>query len=1314
MSGRSGTATCALGANPSAIKRGRRLPYCLLLIALLLGTAILRKDGGAGFPTAKPRSNSQWAHLYAALPMSFEANRGQTDPSVNFLSRGRGYALFLTGGEAVLTLKNPSSAVGGKTPPASAAALRLKLLGANAHAVVTGRDELPGKANYFIGNDPSKWRTNVPTFAKVKYESVYPGVDLVYYGAQGGELEYDFVVAPGADPKAISLGVETGGHAPLQINSEGDLIVRLQSGNVQLHKPVVYQEAESEVRGARFEVQNGARNSKLETRNSSNRQLNINHRQVVEGHYALDAQNHVRFDLGPYDHNRPLVIDPVLVYATYIGGSGGDVAYSIAVDSYFDAYIAGVTNSSDFPIKSGEQSAYGGEGDAFVTKMNAAGSQLIFSTYLGGSGSDTATAIALSSGSTFITGYTSSTNFPTKVPVSTANPFQLTYGGGSFDAFVTELSTDGSTVVYSSYLGGSGADFGQGIAVDSSGNAYVTGSTQSSSGFPTVNALQSVLNGSQNAFVTKVNNNGEALVYSTYLGGSEADSGQSIQVDNSGNAYIAGYTFSSDFLERNVPLGTPIQSTIGGAADAFVAELSFTGTTLSLPFSTFLGGTGDDRAYGLALDSTQTPNIYITGSTVSTNFPTTSGVLQPALKGSSDAFVCKLNNAGSTLVFSTYLGGSNADQGNAIAVIPTGQTNAGAVFVTGFTESSDFPTQDPIQAILGLTNNNLCGSAPCADAFISQLTPQGTGLTYSTYLGGNGPDFGESIALDTTGDPYITGSTSSTNFPATASPNSVSYTPTYKSTLTGTAGNAFIAKMDPADIPNISIVPNSLNFGNETISVTSTLLPITIVNPSTEPLTISQIQINPIGPYTTIFTETDNCVGTPTVPSLPPGSYCTIYVAFTPNSTGSVTDTLTITDNQAGVTGSEQTISLTGSGVTAATSVTVQPTSLSFSNQTVGTISPPQNITITNTGTEVLNITGFSTGTSGDYAWTAPNCLALNNTLNVGQSCTVSVTFTPTASGTRSGSLRISDTATGSPQTVSLTGTGAAAFTLTSPSGNNPTLIGSTQTTFVIVATGATGFSNAIALACSAGTTCVFSTNPVFVGQPTTLTVSNLTSTLSNPYAFQVLGTSGSQSNSLNMNIQFEDFTLTATPSIFTVQAGYPASYNIIVNPLYGFNQQIQLICELSTLPPDSTCTFNPDTPTPNGLGPLSVPLSISTVKYIATNTHALPRWPNSKLPPLMFGLLSLAGLASLALGNRRRGHKGWLGSVWLGVRLVTLSMILALNLALVACRGSTLVQSGSTPGNYTVTLYGQLLSNTTVVRYTTLAVAVTSTNPNP
>ena len=447
MIGRSGTAICAQGANPGAIKRGRRLPYCLLLIAILVGAAILHRDGGAAFPTAKTRSNAQWAHLYGALPLSFEANSGQTDPSVKFLSRGQGYTLFLTNGEAVLTLRK-SSAVGGPSsvgakspssvaagpaikksgreitdnaPSAHEAVLRMQLVGANSAPSVTGNDELPGKVNYFIGNVPSKWRTNVPTFARVNYENVYPGVDLVYYGTQGGELEYDFVVAPGADPQSIALGIASEAHAPLRIDSNGELLVALRDGDVRLRKPVVYQTLPD----------------------SWQRTALHGRRTAIDSRYALDAQNHVRFELGPYDHTRPLVIDPVLVYATYIGGNGGDVGYSIQVDATFDAYIAGSTVSTNFPTAGTPyQGASRGNGDGFVTKINTGGTQLIFSTYLGGSETDAITAMTLFNGSPFVTGYTNSPDFPTKSPIAGTNPFQMIYGGNT-DAFVAELNTPG-------------------------------------------------------------------------------------------------------------------------------------------------------------------------------------------------------------------------------------------------------------------------------------------------------------------------------------------------------------------------------------------------------------------------------------------------------------------------------------------------------------------------------------------------------------------------------------------------------------------------------------------------------------------------------------------------------------------------------------------------------------------------------------------------------------------------------------------------------------------------------------------------------
>ncbi len=1244
-----------------------------------------------GFPTAPSRSKAQWTHLYATLPLSFEANRGQTDPSVRFLSRGQGYALFLTGREAVLTLK--PSVVGGRLPVITKAGLRttdngpgttdavlrMQLLGANTNAQATGAEELPGKANYFLGNNPSKWRTNVPTYAKVRYEGVYPGVDLVYYGTREGKLEYDFVVAPGADPQAIALRFETPGHNPLKVNPQGDLVVALPSGNVQFHKPVVYQTASD----------------------SLQRTPDPGPRTPIEGHYALDAQNNVHFELGPYDHNRPLVIDPVLIYATYIGGSGGDIGYSIAVDSNDDAYICGVTNSNDFPTKGAEQGANKGNGDAFVTKINNAGTQLIYSTYFGGSGTDTATALAVSSGVVYLTGYTSSVNFPTQAPagVGTTNPFQVSYGGGATDAFVAQFDATGSILVYSSYLGGSGADYGQGIAVDSAGNAYVTGSTQSSN-FPTMNALQPSNAGGEDAFVTKVNVTGEQILYSTYLGGTQADVAQSIQLDGANNMYITGYTFSPNF-----PLASPLQSTIGGGADAFVCELNAAGTALT--FSTFLGGSGDDRAYGLALDGSK--NVYVTGATSSTNFPTTGGSFQPSLHGSSNAFVSKLNPAGSSLLYSTFLGGTGVDQGNSIAVIPSG-TNAGVVYVTGFTESADFPTYNPIQSVLGLSNNNLCGQSPCADAFLTEFTADGTAVTFSTYLGGNGPDFGQSIALDSTPDPYITGSTSSTNFP-TDSPSvpGTTYVPPYNSALTGTAGNAFIAKLDSGNGPNISLVPSKLNFGNETISVASALQPVTIFNPSTAPLVITQIQVGLVGLSTTVFTESDNCVGT-----INPGSFCTMNVVFTPNIVGSVSDQITITDNAGNAAGTEQTVNVTGAGVTAATAVTVAPTSLSFSSQNVGTISPPQSVTITNTGTQVLNITHIAISPSTDFQET-DTCGTLDYTLSVGQSCTASVTFSPSASGNRTAGLEFSDNATGSPQTVLLTGIGAAEFSLSLAAATtacpNPTLIGNTQTCFNIVANGPTSFPGAITLACSTGTTCQFLTNPVFVGGNSKLIVSNLTTSMANPYAFQVTGTSGTQTTSLQVNLGFEDFVLTATPSSEVIQSGTNAKYTILINPLNGFDNQIQLaFYQASPSLADATYTWSNSQPTPNG--PTQVTLSIATVKYVPTTTHIFPGFPKGKLPPLIFGLLCLAGLASLALGNKRRGRQGWLGSGWLGLRLATLSLILALNLAMAACRSSVLVISGTATGNYVITIQGTLLANTAVVRYCTLDLSTTTTAP--
>ena len=502
-------------------------------------------------------------------------------------------------------------------PPAPAV-LRLKLLGANPEAKASGLEELPGKSNYFLGNDPKKWRTNVPNYARVKYENVYPGVDLVYYGNQR-QLEYDFVVAPGADPKAITLEIETGnpkleigkskiesGQAQIpnpksKIDANGDLVITTDDGEVRFHKPVVYQFAPNP-----------------ESRTPSSE------KQFLDGRYVLRARSsanpkskienpkyEIGFEVASYDPTRPLVIDPTLSYSTYLGGSGTDKARFVAVDGSGNAYLIGDTTSTDFPVyplTNPLQPTSGGATDIFVTKLNALGTALVYSTYLGGSGDDTANdyggGIAVdSAGNAYITGRTNSTDFP--ITVGAIGPFQRILGGGS-DAFVAKLDPTGSALVYSTYLGGSYEDFGGGIAIDSSGNAYVTGQTQSSSDFPLLNPLQGSLGGPSDAFVASLNATGSALNYSTYLGGSDIDYGFGIAVDSSGNAYVTGRTFSSDF-----PTANPFQATAGGSGDAFVAEVAAGGT--SLLYSSYLGGSDLDGGVGIAVDTSD--NAYVAGWT---------------------------------------------------------------------------------------------------------------------------------------------------------------------------------------------------------------------------------------------------------------------------------------------------------------------------------------------------------------------------------------------------------------------------------------------------------------------------------------------------------------------------------------------------------------------------------------------------------------------------------------------------------------------------------------------------------------------------
>lgn len=690
-----------------------------------------REVSFASSSLAEPDKGTQerLSEAYGTMPLSFEVNEGQAVPGVNFISRANGRTLFLTPTEAVLALGGAERTIPPDQPVVSTnsyiesvsraesnpTVLRMKLAGANASAKVTGLDELPGKSNYFIGNDPKKWRANVANYARVKYEQVYDGVDLVYYGNQG-QLEYDLIVTPRADYNRIDLEFES--EADIRIDASGDLLIGTAAGDIRQRKPVAYQET-------------GGR------------------RKTVDARYVKKGPHQAGFEIARYDASAPLIIDPVLAYSTLLGGGGQDNGVGIAVDSAGSAYVTGFTVSSDFPLTPGAfQTA---RRSMFVTKINAAGSALVYSTYLGGTFSlEAGTGIAAdSTGNAYVTGYTSAYDFPV-----TSGAFQTHNHSRFRSVFVTKLNPAGTGLVYSTYLGGNDSDIGRGIAVDLAGNAYVAGSTESDIGFSrfpvTPEAFQTTYGGGLDrlrgdAFVTKLNSDGTALVYSTYLGGSTDDAASGVAVDSAGNAYVTGGTFSANFPTT----ANAFQRTFRNI-DAFVTKLDSSGRALI--YSTFLGGSGAELGAAIAVDSSG--SAYVTGQAGSLDFPITPGAVQPVPAGDSEIFITKLNALGNDLSYSTFLGGNDSDRSNSIAVDP-----AGNAYVTGYTFSTNFPTTpDAYQRTL---------RGGFIDAFVTKLNSTGTSLLYSTYLGGTNDEAGSSIVVDSTGGVYVTGYTGSVNFPTT-------------------------------------------------------------------------------------------------------------------------------------------------------------------------------------------------------------------------------------------------------------------------------------------------------------------------------------------------------------------------------------------------------------------------------------------------------------------------------------------------------------------------------------------------------------------
>jgi hypothetical protein len=1288
------------------------------------------------------------AERYEQFPLSFEPNQKQSDDAVKFLARGKGYILFLTDKDAVFALDKASH---------SASVLRMSLLGANAHPVFSCMEELPGKSNYLIGNKPEEWHVNIPNFRKVAERGVYPGIDLVYYGTQH-QLEYDFVVAPGASPKQIQIAFD--GASKLHTDAQGDLVLSASGkDDIRLRKPIAYQTIGGE-------------------------------KQLVAANFAVQGNNQVAFKVGQYDATRPLIVDPILSYSTYLGGSGIDGANSIAIAPDNTAFIAGSTFSADFPIIHALQPNEGGgpdfPQDGFVSKISADGSTLLYSTYLGGTRMDAANGIAVDHfGDAFVTGTTESANFP----VSVASFGTLCGGDGKCgaslnpggfivsNAFVTELNPAGTGLVYSGFLGYYENVKGLAIAVDNNGNAYVTGSVGPNIAptvvivppnappppFPDFSAItppvfvgtfDEGIAAASNAFVTKISSTGSAILYSSYLGGSTEDVGYGIAVDGNSNAYVTGLAYSTDF-----PISaSAIQLANGGAGDAFVSKVNTNATgAASLVYSTFMGGSGLDQGNAIAVDGSG--NAFVAGLTNSTTlgFTLPAGGFQPANAGQGDAFITKLNATGVPSYF-TFLGGTHADSATGIAV-----DTLGNAYVTGTTVSTDFPTAGAVfQPAYGGGN---------ADSFVAKLSPTGAALTYSSFLGGTNTELATGIAVDTAGSAYVTGQTCSQDFPlsnplqavpggncdayvakvsilagfalnpaglvfpaqslnTTSQPDTltitngdsaqtissiaitganasdftetsncgaslavgancaitVSFTPTASGirkasvVITDSApGSPQVVNLT-GNTSTVTLSTSSLAFGFQQVGIPSTAQAVTVTNSGTTPLSFSSITASGD------FFESDNCLKA----ALQPSTNCVIQVEFTPSAAVASLGAITLTDNGSG---SPQVILTTGTGVLEPQAILSQA-SLGFPDEPVGTTSPAQSVTLTNPGNAPLNIASIAA--SGDFTHTT-TCGAI---LAVNGSCSISVKFTPTATGNRAGTLTITDNAAnvaGSTQTVQLSGNGLTV----------PVVTLSTNTlTFSSQAIGSTSPAQAVTLSNIGSAPLVISNvtqsgnfaqinncgTSVAPGSNCTINVTFTPGASGNLFGTITITDNAAGSpqsialSGVGAAATFAIGSLTATPS---VPAGQTASYAISVTSTGSFSSPVTLTC---SAPATITCTVAPSAVLPSSSPTQAATLTVSTaLRAIGPPSSGIKIDPFRFLRQTSTAWLALLAAVLLSLAAFKVRRRPLAASFGLAVCLM---------FALAACSGggSSSAPAGTPAGQYTITVSGTAggVTNTT------------------
>lgn len=1298
---------------------------------LLAGTLLMMPLFGQQSGTRQlPQTNSQVN--FGHLPLSFEVNRGQAAGQVKFLSRGHGYTTFLTAGGMVLNLRASRVESGSKTgnsygansQQSANASLQFRLIGANNNPQVVGEDPLPGRVNYFMGKDPSKWYRNLPTYAKVRYKNVYPGIDLIYYGNHQ-QLEYDFAVSAGADPSKIQF--EMKGANQISLDERGDLVVAVNGGKLHFQSPVVYQES------------NGKR-------------------VPVSGAYAMKDPSHIGFQVAGFDSSKPLVIDPVLEYSTYLGGGGQDYPLGIAIDNSGNVYVAGYTDSGDFPLASlGSLST--NTYHVFVAKLDSTGSNLIYADYFGGNSYDFGLGLVVDSANeVYVTGATQSSNFPVVNAYQSQQP-------GPYTGFLTRVSADGSAILYSTYLGGNNYDQPSAIAIDGSGEVVVAGYTQSLN-FPVTNAYQQTAQANQGGnygtygFVTKFSADDSSIVYSTYFAGNtnveqSGDWGSpynvvtAVAADANGNAYVAGMTDTYNFPVTSGSF-LPTNTTQQNATVGFVSKLNSAG---GLDYSTYFYPSSGNPVSIAAIAVDDSGSTYITGSAYSDGtFPVTStSICDPGTYGAACgyAFVSKFNETASALTYSTFLGPNNYATPQAIAL----DTNNDA-YVLASSSSSSFAEVDGIEAYDNYD-----------DVLLVEINPAGTAQISATFIGGSAYDEPAGIAVDSDGNMYIAGSTDSDDLPTTEGAFQ---------TVTGGNTDAFIAKIGPASLPAVSLSPNSLQFS--AIAVNSTNQETVLLrNMGSAPLSISSLTVNGD------FTETDNCAG-----NVPAAGSCTISITFAPTSQGAFSGSVVIDDDAAGA---PHTIALSGVGQggnsnNPAPYAVLAPTALTFPNAPVGRPTTPQTVMLTNAGNASLNISGLQV--TGDFSETN-NC---PGSLGAGAACNISIVFTPSAEGTRTGSLSIADTAQGSPQIVSLTGTGttgtlvvtstslvfsavqvgaSASQTLTlNNTGNGPVSINGlqitgdyselnncpspisggasctitvvftptaagTRTGTLAVTSGVQGAQQTVSLS-GTGNQADLAVSPLALtfsnaplgtpsaGQSITLTnTGNASLSISN---MQVSGDYKQTNNcsatlpagaSCTMNIAFTpsatgirngsllitnsagtpqtvilsgtgvDFSLSATPSSDSVQPGSSATYALSASAIGGsFNSTLGLSC--SGLPANAKCSFSPSSLTP-GASKATTTLTISTTESVSEN---MPARRSPRPIGTMWAQLQGLGVVGMVLANGKKRSKK---SLMLGLLVL---MILGM-LFLSGCAGGLGVAPQNQQGNpqsYTVTVtaaYGSL-----------------------